>query len=112
MRTDITELRNVQVRKWASTKAYKKLSSKALTFLRVLSDGVEMQRTDWFRAAGWEANRRTAIGDDGWTDFTDYRLFATGLIDMRATGVQDMAGYYNGVTTYWRINDAGLAAIK
>ena len=112
MRMDITAKRYVQVREWASAKAYKKLSEKAMAFLRVLSDGNEMQRTDLFRAAGWEANRRATISDGGWTDFTDYRLFATGLLDMRATGVVNTDGDYNGVVTYWRINDKGLAAIK
>lgn len=109
MRIDITEERKLQVLSWTATKAYKKLSAKAIALLTALADGDELTRPDVFRAAGYTANRRTSGGQPK-TDLSDYRLFATGLLDMRATGVKGSNGY-NGVKTYWKINDAGLAAL-
>ncbi len=109
MRIDITEERKLQVLSWNSVTAYKKLSAKAITLLRAAADGNEWQRTDLFRAADYEANGRTSGGQPK-SDLTDYKLFATGLLDMRATGVQGKMGW-NGVKTYWTINDAGIAAL-
>lgn len=111
MRVEMTEERKEQIAEWGPrTKGYKKLSDKALKFLHVMSDGVERQRTDMFRAAGYEANRISS-GGSGWTDMTDYRLFNSGLLDMRATGVKGTYGW-NGVATYWTINEKGLAALS
>ncbi len=109
MRIDITEERTLQVLSWNTTTAYKKLSTKAAALLWALANGNEMPRPDLFRAAGYEANRRTK-GNQPKTDLTDYRLFATGLLDMRATGVQGNNGW-NGVQTYWTLNDKGRAAL-
>lgn len=110
MRQDMTEERITQVLSWTSVTDYKKVSKKALAFLRVLADGKEWQRTDLFRAAGWEANKMNGNGFTD-SDLTDYRLFASGLLDMRATGVK--SGHrWNGVITYWTINDEGRAALK
>ncbi len=109
MRIDITEERTAEVRSWTATKAYKKLSAKAISLLTALANGDELTRPDLFRAAGYEANRRTSGGQPK-TDLTDYRLFATGLLDMRATGVKGKLGW-NGVQTYWTLNDAGIAAL-
>lgn len=111
MRVDMTEERKLQIDTWGPrTKGYKKLSDKALTFLEVLSNGVERQRTDWFRTAGWEANRISS-GGSGWTDMTDYRLFNSGLINMRATAIKGVDGW-RGVTTYWTINEKGLEVLR
>jgi len=112
MRVEMTAERKVQIATWgARTKGYKTLSDKALKFLEVMSDGVERQRTDMFRAAGWEANRES--NGAGWTDMTDYRLYNSGFLDMRATGVKDKTySTWNGVTTYWTINEKGLAALS
>ncbi len=109
MRIDITESRTLQVLSWNAATAYKKLSPKAIALLRALANGDELTRPDLFRAAGYEANRRTSGGQPK-TDLSDYRLFATGLLDMRATGVQGKLGY-NGVKTYWKLNDKGRAAL-
>lgn len=109
MRIDITKKRTLEVLSWNATTAYKKLSVKAATLLWALADGNELSRPDLFRAAGYEANRRTSGGQPK-TDLTDYRLFATGLLDMRATGVKGKLGW-NGVQTYWTINDKGRAAL-
>ena len=109
MRIDITEERTAEVRSWTATKAYKKLSTKAIALLRALADGNELERPALFRAAGYEANRRTSGGQPK-TDLSDYRLFATDLLDMRATGVKGKLGY-NGVKTYWTINAEGIAAL-
>lgn len=109
MRIDITKERTLQVLSWNTTTAYKKLSTKAIALLKALASGDELTRPDLFRAAGYEANRRTSGGQPK-TDLSDYRLFATGLLDMRATGVQGKLGY-NGVKTYWKINDAGIAVL-
>lgn len=109
MRIDITEERKLQVLSWNTTKAYKKLSAKAIVLLRALANGDELTRPDLFRAAGYVANRRTS-GNQPKTDLTDYKLFMTGLLDMRATGVKGKQGW-NGVKTYWTINDAGIAAL-
>ena len=109
MRIDITEERKQQVLGWNKVTAYKRLSVKAIALLTALADGNEQQRTDLFRAAGYEANGRTS-GDQPKTDLSDYRLFATGLLDMRATGVKGKLGY-NGVQTYWTLNDKGIAAL-
>ncbi len=109
MRIDITEERKLQVLSWNSVTAYKKLSAKAIALLTALADGNEQQRTDLFRAANYEANRRTSGGQPK-SDLTDYRLFATGLLDMRATGVKGKLGY-NGVQTYWTLSDAGIAVL-
>lgn len=109
MRIDITNERTLQVQSWNSITAYKKVSTKAVALLRALASGEELTRPDLFRAAGYEANRRTSGGQPK-TDLTDYKLFMTGLLDMRATGIKGNNGY-NGVKTYWRINDAGIAAL-
>ena len=110
MRVDITSERIKQVDEWASAKPYKALSDKALKFLEVLSDGEIWQRTDLFRAAGYEANKISS-GGSGYTDFTDYRLFMSGMIGMRATGVKGEYGW-NGVQTFWIISENGLAALS
>ena len=112
MRVEMTEERKVQIDTWGPrTKGYKKLSIKALILLEVMADGAERQRTDMFRAAGYEANRIS--NGAGWTDFTDYRLYNSGLLDLRATGIKDARwDTWNGVTTYWTINEKGLAALK
>ena len=111
MRVEMTEERKAQIDAWGPrTKGYKELSAKALRFLLVMSDGVERQRTDMFRAAGWEANR-ISRGGSGWSDLTDYRLYNSGLLDMRATAVKGDWGW-NGVMTYWTINEKGLEALS
>lgn len=111
-RIDVTEWRKGHVADWnVRTKGYKKLSTKALILLERLGNGEEMQRTDLFRAAGYKANPVDS-GGFAWTDFTDYKLYNTGLIDMRATGVKGNWSGYNGVTTYWTINEKGLAALS
>ena len=111
MRIDITEERKQQVLGWTKVTAYKKLSTKAVTLLSALNCAKEdeLTRPDLFRAAGHEANARTS-GDQPNTDMTDYRLFATGLLDMRATGVEGNQGY-NGVITYWTLSDKGKTAL-
>ena len=109
MRIDITDERALEVQSWNSVTAYKKLSTKAIALLRALANGDELTRPDLFRAAGYEANRRTSGGQPK-TDLSDYRLFLTGLLDMRATGVKGSNGY-NGVKTYWKINDKGIAEL-
>ncbi len=109
MRIDITEERTVEVRSWTATKPYKKLSTKAIALLQALAEGNELERPDLFRAANYEANRRTSGGQPN-TDLSDYRLFATGLLDMRATGVKGKSGY-NGVKTYWTLNDKGKVTL-
>lgn len=113
MRVDMTEERKKQIAAWSvRTKGYKVLSDKALELLEVMSDGLERQRTDMFRAAGYEANRISEQGNS-WTDMTDFRLYNSGLIDVRATGIKDKRwDTWNGVTTYWTINEKGLAALS
>ncbi len=111
MRIDITEERKLQVLGWNKVTAYKKLSTKAIALLSALNCAKEdeLERPDLFRAAGYEANGRTS-GDQPKTDLSDYRLFATGLLDMRATGVEGKLGY-NGVKTYWTLSDEGKVAL-
>lgn len=92
---------------WTKVRAYKKLSTKAIALLSALNCAKEdeLERPELFRAAGYVANGRTRSNQPK-TDLSDYRLFATGLLDMRATGVQGRLGY-NGVKTYWTLNDKG-----
>ena len=110
MRIDMTAEREKQVMSWAKTVAYTKLSSKVLAMLQALKDNGEMQRTDLFRAAGYKANAVSYYGF-GYTIFTDFRMFATELVTMRATGIAGRYGW-NGVRTYWTITQKGLDALK
>ena len=118
MRIDITEARKLHVLSWNKATAYKKLSTKAIALLRALADGNELERPDLFRAAGYVANGRTSGGQPK-TDLSDYRLFATGLLNMRATGIPPKhtpnaaLGHprYTGAKTYWTISDKGIAAL-
>ena len=109
MRIDITKKREEQIKGWTVTKPYVKLSSKVQKFLAVLKDNGEMERCELFSLAGYEANPKS---DSGWsnTDFTDFRMFATGLVSLRATACPANYGY-NGVKTYWTITPEGLKVL-
>ena len=114
MRIDITEERKLHVLSWNKVTAYKKLSTKAIALLQALANGNELERPDLFRAAGYEANGRTSGGQPK-SELSDYRLFATGLLDMRATGIPGKhpanaaLGHprYTGAKTYWTLSDEG-----
>lgn len=108
-RQDITAEHGNTILSWSSIKPFKRLGPKAAALMKVLADGQEYQRTDLFHAVGYgyEANKITP-GGHGYTDMTDYRLFATGLVDLRATGCPNIQwGGYNGTRTYWTVSEKG-----
>lgn len=107
-RIDVTAKHGASILSWSSSKPFKRLGPKAQALMKVLADGQEYQRTDLFEAAGFEANKIAQSGN-GYTDMTDYRLFTTGLMTLRATGCPhpEWPGDYNGTRTYWTISEKG-----
>ena len=106
-RQDVTAKHGAKILSWSSSKPFKRLGPKPAALMKVLADGEEYQRTDLFRAAGFEANKITS-GGSGYTDLTDFRLFATGLLTLRATGCPDPRySTYSGTRTYWTISEKG-----
>lgn len=109
-RVDCTEAREEEILDWVTAKPYanpyKRLGKSALALLSLMADGKERQRTDMFREVGLKANY-----GGNYTNMTDFKLFTSRLLSLRATGIPGHRGF-NGIQTFWTITERGREALE